>query len=322
MQSKSTRGVQQDDVWGAADALIAEGLRPTIERVRQKIGRGSPNTVSPMLEGWFSTLGRRLKGDASLGSVQDMPVPVAKAAAELWKVAQAAATNEAVERFAEGSQALELERAALIDAQADLEERHKTLQLHEAAMQETLALAKSQLTQLEGQVATVQATVQLRDSALAERQRALEQLMCDRETDRKEHTRQLNEQTEVLRRAEDRTAANERRLLAEVDRSRQELKSRQGALVESERLLEAFRQESINKYQALGEKLHQMELNAASMRERLLAAEARVVELQRLLQEQTETTNAVIAQAARTAVIQPPRKTPASARRRSGVSKA
>ena len=49
MQSKSTRGVQQEDVWAAADALIAEGLRPTIERVRQKIGRGSPNTVSPML---------------------------------------------------------------------------------------------------------------------------------------------------------------------------------------------------------------------------------------------------------------------------------
>ena len=47
MQSKSTRGVQQEDVWVAADALIEEGLRPTIERVRQKMGRGSPNTVSP-----------------------------------------------------------------------------------------------------------------------------------------------------------------------------------------------------------------------------------------------------------------------------------
>jgi len=57
MQTKSTRGVQQDDVWAAADALIAEGLRPTIERVRQKLGRGSPNTVSPMLEAWFATLG-------------------------------------------------------------------------------------------------------------------------------------------------------------------------------------------------------------------------------------------------------------------------
>ena len=60
MPTKSTRGVQQDDVWSAADDLIAEGLRPTIERVRQKIGRGSPNTVSPMLESWFATLAPRL----------------------------------------------------------------------------------------------------------------------------------------------------------------------------------------------------------------------------------------------------------------------
>jgi transcriptional regulator with AAA-type ATPase domain len=40
--------------------LLHEGPRPTIERVRQKIGRGSPNTVSPMLERWFASLGQRL----------------------------------------------------------------------------------------------------------------------------------------------------------------------------------------------------------------------------------------------------------------------
>ena len=37
MQSKSTRGVQQHEVHAAADALVAERLRPTIERVRQKL---------------------------------------------------------------------------------------------------------------------------------------------------------------------------------------------------------------------------------------------------------------------------------------------
>ena len=45
-------GITESDVWTAADALL-EGARPTIERVRQKIGRGSPNTVSPYLETWF-----------------------------------------------------------------------------------------------------------------------------------------------------------------------------------------------------------------------------------------------------------------------------
>nr|WP_260602719.1 DNA-binding protein [Variovorax sp. MHTC-1] len=47
-----SRGIQEDDVWGAADVLLHEGLRPMVERVRQKIGRGSSNTVSPVLERW------------------------------------------------------------------------------------------------------------------------------------------------------------------------------------------------------------------------------------------------------------------------------
>ena len=33
---KVSRGVQESDVWAAADVLIAQGLRPTIERVRQQ----------------------------------------------------------------------------------------------------------------------------------------------------------------------------------------------------------------------------------------------------------------------------------------------
>jgi len=69
MQSKSARGVQQEEVWAAADTLIAAGERPTIERVRLKIGRGSPNTVSPMLEAWFATLAPRL-GVAASGGAQ------------------------------------------------------------------------------------------------------------------------------------------------------------------------------------------------------------------------------------------------------------
>ena len=41
-----SRGITENDVWQAADALLLEGARPTIERVRQKIGRGSPNRLA------------------------------------------------------------------------------------------------------------------------------------------------------------------------------------------------------------------------------------------------------------------------------------
>ena len=77
------RGIQEAQVWEAADELVHEGLRPTIERVRQKIGSGSPNTVSPMLERWFATLGKRLEGrNGSLadGEAQRLPLAIVQAA--------------------------------------------------------------------------------------------------------------------------------------------------------------------------------------------------------------------------------------------------
>jgi hypothetical protein len=40
------RGITENDVFTACDALLLAGERPTIERVPQKIGRGSPNTVT------------------------------------------------------------------------------------------------------------------------------------------------------------------------------------------------------------------------------------------------------------------------------------
>ncbi|EIM31599.1 Plasmid replication region DNA-binding protein [Leptothrix ochracea L12] len=55
-----SRGITANDVWQAADELLQAGERPTIERVRLKMGRGSPNTVSPHLDGWFASLGARL----------------------------------------------------------------------------------------------------------------------------------------------------------------------------------------------------------------------------------------------------------------------
>src|SRR6478735_12502674 len=86
------RGIQEAQVWEAADVLLHEGLRPTIERVRQKIGSGSPNTVSPMLERWFATLGKRLegRGGTSLvdGEAQKLPLAMIQAAQQIWDVAR------------------------------------------------------------------------------------------------------------------------------------------------------------------------------------------------------------------------------------------
>ena len=60
------RGVTAADVERAADALFRVGERPTIEKVRAKLGTGSPNTINPLLDAWWKRLAsRRLLGGRS-----------------------------------------------------------------------------------------------------------------------------------------------------------------------------------------------------------------------------------------------------------------
>jgi hypothetical protein len=50
MQSGNGQGAQLAEVSAVADAILAQGQRPRGECVRRQLGRGSPNTVGPMLE--------------------------------------------------------------------------------------------------------------------------------------------------------------------------------------------------------------------------------------------------------------------------------
>lgn len=77
-----SRGVGAADVERAADALLRAGERPTVERVRQKIGRGSPNTINPLLDAWWKRLAGRL--DAGPAALHRLPEVVLHTAEALW----------------------------------------------------------------------------------------------------------------------------------------------------------------------------------------------------------------------------------------------
>lgn len=85
-----TKGISEQDVHEAADALLAEGLRPTIERLRQRLGRGSPNTVNRYIDTWWKGLADRVRGKRK----GDMPVEVVRLAGRLWAAALAQARQE------------------------------------------------------------------------------------------------------------------------------------------------------------------------------------------------------------------------------------
>lgn len=54
------RGITQDQVDAAADAILGAGGNLTVEKVRATLGTGSPNTVTRMLDTWRSGLAERL----------------------------------------------------------------------------------------------------------------------------------------------------------------------------------------------------------------------------------------------------------------------
>jgi chromosome segregation ATPase len=316
MQSKSTRGVQQEEVWAAADALIAAGERPTIERVRLKIGRGSPNTVSPMLESWFATLARRL-GVAASGGAQPAengaPEALRQALDVIWSNAVTAARDKA-----EAALASERDKLAQLDKELDsqrqlLLERESVLAQRGATFEHALEMLRAQMRDQTVQLEQAGRELEWARSSLAT-------LVQERDADRRQFDEQLRTLADERQRIEQRTADNERRLLEEVDRSRQDAKQALRALEDAGQKHAAEKQPLERANAALGARVHEGELEVVTLKEKLRAAEARAVELQRLLHEQTETINAVIAQTGRTINTKAQRKT-LTARRKSGAPK-
>jgi len=152
-----SRGITEQDVWKAADALLLEGARPTIERVRLKIGRGSPNTVSPHLESWFARLGARIADPQAFRAPEtDAPEPVRDLARQLWETAQALA-HQAAETRALQAEDQARQACAERDAQA-------------AELARVQALAQAQAAELDAlrlQLAATQAAQAERDAAQA-----------------------------------------------------------------------------------------------------------------------------------------------------------
>jgi DNA repair exonuclease SbcCD ATPase subunit len=278
MQSKNTRGVQQEEVWAAADALIAAGERPTIERVRLKIGRGSPNTVSPMLESWFATLAPRL-GVAAPGSQaaeEGAPKELQQALNGVWAAAVAAARDKADRALAPERDRLAQQSQALEAAREELSQREAALAERSAALEHALELAKSQLRDQAAQLEKAGRDLEQARSSIAT-------LVQERDTDRRQFDDQLRALAEERQRTEQRASANEKRLLEEVDRARQEAKQSSRAL-EDVRQKHATQKESLERTSAeLGTRVHEGQLELVTLRGRLQGAEERVKGLESAL---------------------------------------
>jgi hypothetical protein len=81
------------DVQRAADALLRQGRKPSVAAIREQLGGGSPNTITPLLARYWEKLGSRL-GDGP-ESLERVPESLARVTELLWR----RALDEARERL-------------------------------------------------------------------------------------------------------------------------------------------------------------------------------------------------------------------------------
>ncbi|MGA8707701.1 MAG: DNA-binding protein [Steroidobacteraceae bacterium] len=81
------------DVQRAADALLRQGRKPSVAAIREHLGGGSPNTITPLLAKYWEKLGSRLGDEPE--SLERVPEALVRVTELLWR----RAIEEARERL-------------------------------------------------------------------------------------------------------------------------------------------------------------------------------------------------------------------------------
>lgn len=216
------KGITQQQVSTAADALVAAGERPTVERIRAFLGTGSPNTVTRLLETWWQELGGRLTAQDTKLAMPDAPNTVAALASQLWEQALIAARTEMDQACATERNAIACERQAL---DAERESRGEEIRAQQAtlmAAQQAQAIAEAQLAQthrlIDQQAQQLTDLTQQRNDLQTQSERIKEELASLASYVQQQEatvTAEREAQVRHLRSVEDRAHA-------EIDRARQE----------------------------------------------------------------------------------------------------
>ncbi len=220
------RGITEQDVFEAADALLSRGERPTIERIRQELGRGSPNTVNPLLDAWWASLAERLRGAQAPG----LPPSLVQACTRLYEEMRRQVVGE-VERLGE-AQARELQ-----DAQRRLEQDRVTLAAEKAGVMATVEQLRGDLAGLrEANQGLIRRNGQLESDLTAARLRANEAVLKASQIN-EERERNVGAFRTELDRVREQWQGNEKRWLGEIDHLREEAKRFRGEHDRSQKAL-------------------------------------------------------------------------------------
>jgi len=261
------RGITENDVWAACDALLVSGSRPTIERVRHHLGRGSPNTVGPHLDTWFKGLGARIQDPAAFSAPSGVPDPVHAAASHLWEAAQAEARSDVEQRVAEGVAQAEA-RAQASEARAQQAEaalQASTLTAQRAHQE--LGRVAAALEQAQRNLAAEKARVDEFRTALAAGHLRIQQLEAELSSQRADAAQQV---AAAVQRAD----AADRRVVMELERERSSRAKAERAAEAWAAKTDAARREGVTAIDELQRKLDAAHSRESQLRAQLAAATA------------------------------------------------
>lgn len=194
--------ITQDSVYAAAEALEARGLRVSVRAIRDHLGGGSPNLITPLLASW-----RAKRPQVAQAAIQLDP-RIGQLIAEQVQVAAGEAARRADERASEAEDTLQLCQQENAELTAEL-------------MDATSALEDVR-AQREQQAGTIS---ELREDLVRTRKEALEEIeAADAKADREREAAELART--ALAKAELRLEALPR-LEAEIERLRVALETAQ-----------------------------------------------------------------------------------------------
>jgi chromosome segregation ATPase len=188
------RGITQEQVNGAADAILGAGENPTVEKVRAALGTGSPNTVTRMLDTWRSQLGSRLR---QLSALPEVPAAVGQAMIEIWRLAVDHAEQVLDARFANERSALESAQIQLAEERESWAARLEAAEVTVARTQAARDLAEHACATLDGQLQDSHA---LRADLVQQRNRLQDR--CDQQSEQIEALRSQIDEFQITRRSE------------------------------------------------------------------------------------------------------------------------
>ena len=125
-------GITAEQVHEAADALLSEGMSPTVVSIRTRLGGGSPNNISKWLNQW-----REARTELDRAASPPMPTPVETAMRGVWVAAWRAAKEH-----------LEGEREALANARKEIERDRNEMLAEINRLDGELEAAKTEIQQM------------------------------------------------------------------------------------------------------------------------------------------------------------------------------